>query len=521
MLSSSCFLCFRCTVEGVSISISEFNFDVSTWTEESSVDCTVLSEAMRPFGEFPESLFVRKEMKAVWSIVTSGLTGEPPSQWVIVCSPGIGKSVLTVLLCFHLAKEFRIPVIFVRQLKGEKGPQQGSVIICIRPGGDAVGYPKKREDKFDMKAISAVFGSQFEGPPRTRTVLDGWSQLELTNNPVGADFGGFDLLATSAQFVRKPQDTRSLVNLPAWKEQDLRLIGNIGGMALEDVEERLFHAGGSAREFLRSTIDEIRRRIDEAIGSITEENCMGLLAGYGGSIGTGFDILRRCHHSNEGNSSYEEPSCWVFTVDSPYALHHLRTKVPLAVFERAFTIAESSGKAHYGWAFEALVHQLFAKNRTVTLYVQRDVADAYESVSMGSDFSVECIGCNRKEALDYLGSRTIDISRSSYWHPDYPSFPVIDGIACISAKATVWYIQLTVGEVKDVDLTELAVIHQLVHASLARSLDASGLDIASWKFEYVAIEPSLEGSNRLNLREKGMKQKLDGVTILKGYLGKY
>ena len=47
-------------------------------------------------------------MKAVWSIVLNGLiTG---SQWVIVGSPGMGKSVLTVLLCFHIAKAYNIPV---------------------------------------------------------------------------------------------------------------------------------------------------------------------------------------------------------------------------------------------------------------------------------------------------------------------------------------------------------------------------------------------------------------------------
>ena len=89
---------------------------------------------------------------------------------------------------------------------------------------------------------------------------------------------------------------------------------------------------------------------------------------------------------------------------------------------------------------------------------------------------------------------------------------------------TVWYIQLTVGEEKIVDLPELTAIHLLVQASLARSLDA--LDIACWKFKYVAIEPSLEDANRLDLKEKGTKRKLDGgtvgeFTISKGYLGKF
>ena len=270
---------------------------------------------------------------------------------MIVGSPGVGKSVLTVLLCFHLATKFRIPVIFARQLKGENGPQQKSVIICIRPGGEAVGYPKKPEDGVDMKAISADFGRQFGDPVRTKTVLDGWSQQELSLTAVGADFGGFHLLATSAQYRRKSQDTRLLVSLPAWKEENLRKLGEYRGLLESDIDERLFHSGGSAREFLRPTIDEIRRRIKEAIASITEENCKGLLAGYGGSIGMGFDTLRRCYLSGESENSYMDPACWEFIVDSPYALRSLRTKAPFDVFERALAIAKSSGRAHYGWAF--------------------------------------------------------------------------------------------------------------------------------------------------------------------------
>ena len=508
------------TVEGVPISIPAFNFDVATWDVGDCVDCSALSDAMHSFGCFPSSLLIREEMKAVWSIVLKGLIGG--SQWVIVGSPGMGKSVLTVLLCFHIAKAYNIPVFLARQLKGEGGPQGGQVVLCIRPGGETEGYPKRREDRCDMKTISANFGRQFGGLVRIITVLDGWAQTELAG-PMGAEFGGFDLLATSAQYSRKKQDTRRLVTMPAWKEGDLESLGVLHKLGHVDYKERLFYSGGSAREFLR-TVEAIRERIDEAVLSITADNCEGLLAGYGASPGMGFDTLRSCYLSNNDEDSYTQASRWEFVVDSTYALRRLRTKAPLAVFERALLIAKSSGRAHYGWAFETLVHQLFFVKQAITLHVQRDDADEYESVSMGSDFSVECIGSNLQEAKDHLASRTIDISRSSYWHPDYPSFPVIDGIACVPANKTVWYIQLTVGEEKIVDFPELTAIHLLVQASLARSLDA--LDIACWKFKYVAIGPSFEDANRLNLKEKVTKRKLNcgtvgEVAISKGYLGKF
>ena len=175
------------------------------------------------------------------------------------------------------------------------------------------------------------------------------------------------------------------------------------------------------------------------------------------------------------------------------------------------------------------MHQLFFVKRAITVYVQRDDTEEYENVPMGSDCSVDCVGRSVQSAKEYLAGRTIDLSRSSYWHPDFTSFPVIDSIACVPAAATVWYIQLTVGVEKTVDVSVLTAIHESVYASLERSLGTAGRsDIASWKFKYVAIEPSLEAATRLTLTTtKGAKkQKLDGNTVgvdtfSKGYLGKY
>ena len=271
--------------------------------------------------------------------------------------------------------------------------------------------------------------------------------------------------------------------LPAWQKGDLQSLGKLRGLETSDSDERLFHSGGSAREFLRSVAD-IRDRIDEAIASITANDCDGLLAGYGASCGTGIDTLRTCYLCNNDEDSYTRPNKWVFAVDSAYALHCLRAKAPFAVFERALLLAKSSGStAQYGWAFEVLVHQLFCTNRAVTLHVQRDKAGEYETISMGMDkgsaLSSECVGHNVNAAKEHLGSRTIDTARSSYWHPDCPSFPVLDGIACVPAERTVWYMQLTVGPDKEVDLRELAAIHDLVTTSLVRSLSSASSDISS------------------------------------------
>jgi hypothetical protein len=206
------------SLEGVRLSIpGTFNFDVSSWQVGDIVDCSALSEAMLPFGGFPSSLFVREEMKAVWSILWEGIV-ENRSKWVLVGSPGVGKSVLAVLLSFHLAKSCNKPVFLARQLKGE-GMRQNVVAICIRPGGEAEGFTKAPNVMFSLDEICSAFEVRHE---MVTYVLDGWSQQELAQSEEGRSFGGFNLLVTSAQYIRKGQDVRKLVMLPAWSEADLR-----------------------------------------------------------------------------------------------------------------------------------------------------------------------------------------------------------------------------------------------------------------------------------------------------------
>lgn len=143
----------------------------------------------------------------VFSIVLAGITkGEitgKEKMWVIVGSPGVGKSVLTVLLCFHLAKEYKYPVFLGRQLKGDgvemetpAGRRAGEVVICIDPGGKAVGYPGPATVRTDL--IDVYDASHDPSGIQRLVVLDGWARDEI-KEPLLAVFGGFDLLAASAQ----------------------------------------------------------------------------------------------------------------------------------------------------------------------------------------------------------------------------------------------------------------------------------------------------------------------------------
>ena len=477
---------------------------------------------MRPFGGFPSSLLVREEMKVVWSIVLDGIAKQQ-TKWVIVGSPGVGKSVLTVLLCFHLAQAHGASVFLARKLKGEfEGPQMDSVAICIHPGGRAVGYPKDPDEKIELKTISAAFGKQYKRPSLKVTVLDGWSQSELATSTVGEEFGGFDLLATSVQYLPKDQDTRHLVLLPAWKDENLELLWRQLGREPFAFYEHRYYSSGSVRDLFRD-VPATRSRTRATVTSASEEMCRGLLASYGGSRGSGIDSLRRCYLDNEKPESYIDCSYWNYVVDSAFALKCLSAKAPLAVYERSLKIAESCGPSHYGWMFEALVHQLFhVPNMVVTFHLRPDLqfgatANEYESISLGKNAFIECGGVTYSDAKLYLGNRIIDMTRSTYWHPDYPEFPVIDAIACLPDKKTIFYVQLTVGKQHDVDCEQLTVIHDIVKQSLQLT------DTEGWTFKYVAIGPYEVNVNRLTLSLKNKNNqwtasKVGEVAIWKGYM---
>ena len=478
---------------------------------------------MKPFGGFPSTIFVRKEMKTVWSILIDGIVKQE-SKWVIIGSPGVGKSVLTVLLCFYLARDLNMPVFLARQLKGIKGSTGGEVAICIEPAGKVVAYPSTPKGDVDLRSVRREFGEQLENiNQRLIVVLDGWAQTEMVGAMQGG-FGGFDLLATSAQYNPTSQDEHRPVLLPAWNDNDLRSLWEqcrpkiVGSPTFK---EQLYYSGGSARELLRP-IDDIQNRIDSTILHLDKDTCEGLLSQRGGSSATGIDTLRRCYLTNTGPKAYLKPSQRRYVVDSAYALNRLSAKAPLEVYESSLTIAVGCGPVHYGWMFEALVHQLFrVPNMCVTFnvrpYTQHgDLSHAYESIALGMNLRTECSGANEVEAMDCLGNQNIGPDRGKYWHPDFPKFSVIDAVLFVTAIKTVFYIQVTVAKEHDLNCKKLMAIHEAAKKALEKSTDAK-----DWAFKYVAITQFQDQAENLVLKDGGRilsVQSVGEVTISTGYV---
>ena len=248
----------------------EFNFNVASWEVGSVVDCSAISEAMRWYGGFPSTILVREEMKVVWSILIDGIVKQK-SKWVIIGSPGVGKSVLTVLLCFYLARDLNMPVFLARQLNGQGPMTVGAVAMCIQPDGGVLAYPSDPDDDVDLRSVRREFGHRIElqnsSHQRLIAVLDGWAQEEMKGS-MQAGFGGFDLLATTTtQYYLSSNDFHELVLLPAWKDHDLISLWELCGPKVAGsptFKEQLYYSGESAY-FLLQPINDLKNRLDHTI----------------------------------------------------------------------------------------------------------------------------------------------------------------------------------------------------------------------------------------------------------------
>jgi hypothetical protein len=229
------------------------------------------------------------------------------------------------------------------------------------------------------------------------------------------------------------------------------------------------------------------------------------LADYGGSPGAPHDTLRRAYLDNRDLKSYNKCIKWKYAIDSAYALRRLKSLAPLSVFKQSMKVAKASGCISlYGQMFEVFVHQLFSlPNLSVTFHLRDAKAtatDGYNESILLCKYSAECVGSNVAEAKEYLSSRTMNTVNTTYWYPDFAQFPAIDAVACMPDSKTVLYVQFTAGKEKEPNQATLSNIHQLVKGSLEKSLMLStGGDIKDWTFRYIAIAPSLQQADALEL----------------------
>ncbi|ETV68284.1 hypothetical protein H257_15733 [Aphanomyces astaci] len=118
-----------------------------------------LSQLLQLYGDFLSSLFVRQEVKMVWGILCNNYIGSSPpnNAYVLVGSPGVGKSALLVLFCCYLATHHAYNIYLARTLKHAGRASSPHVLLCFR-GKEVTAYPDCRPHH--TEALWATFRTE-------------------------------------------------------------------------------------------------------------------------------------------------------------------------------------------------------------------------------------------------------------------------------------------------------------------------------------------------------------------------
>ncbi|RHY03936.1 hypothetical protein DYB36_013540, partial [Aphanomyces astaci] len=287
-----------------------------------------LSQLLQLYGGFPSSLFVRQEVKMVWGILCNNYIGSSPpnNAYVLVGSPGVGKSALLVLFCCYLATHHDYNIYLARSLKHAGRTSSPHVLLCFR-GKEVTAYPDCRPHH--MEALWATFRTEHVHNLKFLIVGDGYRQANFESGQLDF-FNTCNLLSTSAQYRLTEDSNHKLLGVPAWSFQSIQAMARAFGTL--EVDELYAYSGGSVRAFTRDPFDLKMRTILQC-NSVTAHTSVALRECISGLLDQGIDIMRRLFICNVNREeSYVNPNRWLYCVDSTIVLKELAAKATLESF---------------------------------------------------------------------------------------------------------------------------------------------------------------------------------------------
>ncbi|KAE9304865.1 hypothetical protein PR003_g21644 [Phytophthora rubi] len=194
--------------------------------------------------------YVRKEILRVlenfkkFLHVKFGITTEEfrKEQFIFMGSSGMGKSCILALICFYLAIEKNVPVVW-HGVVAVGGPA-----TRLFHQGKYYEWPDSKGDIY-----STIYDSRSGGgfdPASCWFCIDGLSQEQLARTNFGT---AFTLLATSGQFEIKGESgaMQIICLVPYWRLDDLKdLASKCWNLNESDVAGRYFVSGGRLSDFL-------------------------------------------------------------------------------------------------------------------------------------------------------------------------------------------------------------------------------------------------------------------------------
>ncbi|KAF0713541.1 hypothetical protein As57867_004289, partial [Aphanomyces stellatus] len=169
---------------------------------------------------------------------------------ILMGSPGVGKSTMLCLLVFYAVFEQKKNVILYRKLM--KAGQSNCLVY--------LGYVNDQVKYFALPQCEVSQAKEIYKALQLKQEV--WLMLDgFVYKDIPGGFQTFKLLATSQQVDLKNQERDDAYCLlhPCWELKDLKCLGQQHkGWDEDHVSERFYFSGGSVREFLRATVDELR-----------------------------------------------------------------------------------------------------------------------------------------------------------------------------------------------------------------------------------------------------------------------
>ncbi|RHY84735.1 hypothetical protein DYB26_013689, partial [Aphanomyces astaci] len=264
----------------------------------------------------------------VWGILCNNYIGSSPpnNAYVLVGSPGVGKSALLVLFCCYLATHHDYNIYLARSLKHAGRTSSPHVLLCFR-GKEVTAYPDCRPHH--MEALWATFRTEHVHNLKFLIVGDGYRQANFESGQLDF-FNTCNLLSTSAQYRLTEDSNHKLLGVPAWSFQSIQAMARAFGTL--EVDELYAYSGGSVRAFTRDPFDLKMRTILQC-NSVTAHTSVALRECISGLLDQGIDIMRRLFICNVNREeSYVNPNRWLYCVDSTIVLKELAAKATLESF---------------------------------------------------------------------------------------------------------------------------------------------------------------------------------------------
>ncbi|TMW58725.1 hypothetical protein Poli38472_010284 [Pythium oligandrum] len=214
------------------------------WSDD---DCGTVKDMLAiqsTMGEdlVPAQLYVRKEMLCVLAIFKAKYGNvfdfsRITSQFVVMGSPGVGKSCLLALVCLYLAAKHRRPIIWRLETS------IGTVVRLLYRH-----FYYEWVDPYGDVYTSIVRKTLLYSPWR---FLDGVSLTDIRRHNWLYEFS---LLTTHPSDEVVPRSWAPPCVLPYWQKQDLIRLGRRLKWTTDEAEARYFVSGGSVWAFLANRV---------------------------------------------------------------------------------------------------------------------------------------------------------------------------------------------------------------------------------------------------------------------------